>query len=407
MSPFTVLLPLLLPPLYILYTDPSPFLNFIKTPTNIILYVLTPILSHFIPHNLIPKISPYLLKANLSGKDLGKKGTPAFSTPIPEATGLICGTSFIILLSLTASLPHSAPDLLKLTSSLFSIMFMLFLGFTDDVLEWPWRYKLLLPLMASVPLLACYDGSTSVLVPVQARGALEIGAVRGALSALGVGIKGGLLELGGWYSLYMSMLSIFSTNAINIYAGINGLEAGQTVVIAAFVSLHNVIELANNSHDGHLFSLRLSLPLLACSAALLRRNWYPARCFVGDTFCYFAGMTVSVCGIHGHFSKTLLLLMLPQIVNFLYSVPQLFRIVHCPRHRLPRYLGPEKDMMTASEYAPGKANMTLINLALRIFGDMHEESLCQLLLWLQVLSGALGLAVRYGGGSKVFFEEEL
>ncbi|CAN0353898.1 unnamed protein product, partial [Ectocarpus sp. 13 AM-2016] len=63
---------------------------------------------------------------------------------------------------------------------------------------------------------------------------------------------------------------------------------------------------------------------------------YPARAFVGDTYCYFAGMTFAVVGIHGHFSKTLILMFLPQVMNFLLSLPQLFKVLPCPRHRLPR-----------------------------------------------------------------------
>ena len=58
--------------------------------------------------------------------------------------------------------------------------------------------------------------------------------------------------------------------------------------------------------------------------------------FVGDTFTYFSGMTLAVAGILGHFSETLLLFFIPQIINFVYSVPQLFKWVPCPRHRLPR-----------------------------------------------------------------------
>ncbi|CAN0307620.1 unnamed protein product, partial [Scytosiphon promiscuus] len=50
-------------------------------------------------------------------------------------------------------------------SALLSICFMTFLGFTDDVLDLPWRYKLLLPTVATLPLLCAYDGSTSVVVP--------------------------------------------------------------------------------------------------------------------------------------------------------------------------------------------------------------------------------------------------
>ena len=41
-------------------------------------------------------------------------------------------------------------------------------------------------------------------------------------------------------------------------------------------------------------------------------------------------------GILGHYSETLVLFFLPQIANFLYSAPQLFKLVPCPRHRLPR-----------------------------------------------------------------------
>lgn len=44
--------------------------------------------------------------------------------------------------------------------------------------------------------------------------------------------------------------------------------------------------------------------------------------FVGDTFTYFAGMTIAVAGILGHYSETLLLFLLPQIFNFVYSLPQ-------------------------------------------------------------------------------------
>ena len=46
------------------------------------------------------------------------------------------------------------------------------------------------------------------------------------------------------------------------------------------------------------------------------------KVFPGDTFCYFSGMTFAVVAILGHFSKTLLLFLIPQIVNFLYSAPQ-------------------------------------------------------------------------------------
>ena len=59
--------------------------------------------------------------------------------------------------------------------------------------------------------------------------------------------------------------------------------------------------------------------------------------FPGDTLCYLAGMAFAVVGIQAHFSKTLLLFFMPQIFNFVLSCPQLFGLVPCPRHRVPRF----------------------------------------------------------------------
>ena len=56
-----------------------------------------------------------------------------------------------------------------------------------------------------------------------------------------------------------------------------------------------------------------------CFICILR---FPSSVFVGDTFCYFAGMTFGVVAILGHFSKSLLLFFVPQLINFLYSIPQ-------------------------------------------------------------------------------------
>jgi len=39
------------------------------------------------------------------------------------------------------------------------------------------------------------------------------------------------------------MVAVFCTNAINILAGINGLEVGQSIVIASSILIFNFIEL--------------------------------------------------------------------------------------------------------------------------------------------------------------------
>ncbi|POV97580.1 hypothetical protein PSHT_14500 [Puccinia striiformis] len=52
-------------------------------------------------------------------------------------------------------------------------------------------------------------------------------------------------------------------------------------------------------------------------------------------FCYPAGMILATVGILGHFSKSLLLFFIPQIINFVYSIPQLFGFIPISRHRFP------------------------------------------------------------------------
>lgn len=95
------------------------------------------------------------------------------------------------------------------TSALLSISFIVFLGFADDVLDLAWRYKLILPPIASLPVIVAYTGGTSVVLPHFIRPYL-----------------GMTFDVGPLYYIYMSMLATFQSNAINIYAGVNGLEVG-------------------------------------------------------------------------------------------------------------------------------------------------------------------------------------
>ena len=63
-----------------------------------------------------------------------------------------------------------------------------------------------------------------------------------SLSLLMYGFQGVL------YYVYMLMLVIFCTHTINILAGINGIEAGQALVIAISVLLNDLLFLFNNSN---------------------------------------------------------------------------------------------------------------------------------------------------------------
>ncbi|XP_034097482.1 UDP-N-acetylglucosamine--dolichyl-phosphate N-acetylglucosaminephosphotransferase isoform X1 [Drosophila albomicans] len=377
---------------------------------------------------MIPRLRDMFIKANLFGRDLCKKDKPQ----VPESYGVIIGCVFLISMFLFIPIPftfdeNAATDavtggkpltfphdkFVELIAALLSICCMIFLGFADDVLDLRWRHKLLLPTIATLPLLMVYYvnyNSTTVMMPNFARA-----------------LFGTSVNIGIFYYVFMGSLAVFCTNAINILAGINGLEVGQSLIIAGSVLLFNFIELSlGHQVESHQFSIHFMLPFLATSLALWKFNRYPSQVFVGDTYCYFAGMTFAVVGILGHFSKTLLLFFLPQILNFLYSTPQLFHFVPCPRHRLPKY-DQKSDLLHISttefrldelnslgrlmvkvlrtlrlvswqEHADGRIvtnNLTLINFVLVIFGPVHERVATQMLMGFQVLSTLLALFIRY------------
>jgi UDP-N-acetylglucosamine--dolichyl-phosphate N-acetylglucosaminephosphotransferase len=111
--------------------------------------------------------------------------------------------------------------------------------------------------------------------------------------------------VGPLYYLYMSLLSTFSTNSINILAGINGSEVSQAVVIALSVALNDLLYLpwptgfrvplhllgsraevevggvwsagmaygSTELVERHLFSLYFMLPLIGVCLGFLYHNW--------------------------------------------------------------------------------------------------------------------------------------
>jgi UDP-N-acetylglucosamine--dolichyl-phosphate N-acetylglucosaminephosphotransferase len=175
----------------------------------------------------------------LSGKDLGKKGTDRESVDVPEALGLVVGTVYIVCCIFSLYLfEHSQRQQMIYNSALFSVCFMIFLGFVDDTLDLKWRYKLVLPPIASLPLLSAYSGNSALYVPHRFRSwfmtavtsrvpttytLTTLGSFVCTFEWMGVTVDkraaGAIIELGPIFLVFMGLLAVFCTNAINIYAG--------------------------------------------------------------------------------------------------------------------------------------------------------------------------------------------
>ncbi|XP_029399642.1 UDP-N-acetylglucosamine--dolichyl-phosphate N-acetylglucosaminephosphotransferase isoform X2 [Mus pahari] len=351
---------------------------------------------------LIPAFRSHFIAARLCGQDLNKLS----QQQIPESQGVISGAVFLIILfcfipfpflncfveEQCKAFPHH--EFVALIGALLAICCMIFLGFADDVLNLRWRHKLLLPTAASLPLLMVYFtnfGNTTIVVPKPFRWILGLH-----------------LDLGILYYVYMGLLAVFCTNAINILAGINGLEAGQSLVISASIIVFNLVELEGDYREDHVFSLYFMIPFFFTTLGLLYHNWYPSQVFVGDTFCYFAGMTFAVVGILGHFSKTMLLFFMPQTQRKdRQTGDELFQVQDqeplFPGHLYFKGNKVAENLRLVTVHRGESEdgaftecnNMTLINLLLKVLGPTHERNLTLLLLLLQVLSSAATFSIRY------------
>ncbi|KAL6555933.1 hypothetical protein OROGR_005221 [Orobanche gracilis] len=335
---------------------------------SIIINAVLSLAGFFVTVRMIPVVSRYVLKAGISGYDINKKGTPHGNVKVPESLGLAVAPAFVVVVILFQyfNFPADSNRHAGYTTALVCVFFMTMLGFVDDVLDIPWRVKLVLPSIAALPLLMEYAGHTTIVIP------------KPLVPHIGIEI----LDLGWIYKLYMWLLTVFCTNSINIHAGLNGLEVGQTVVIAYAILIHNIMQIGASIDPEykltHVFSIHLVQPLLATSLALFSYNWYPSSVFVGDTYTYFAGMTIAVVGILGHFSETLLIFFLPQLSGY----------IPCPRHRLPRF-DPQTGLLT------GTKDGTLVNFFLRTLGPKSEKSLCIYLLVFQGIACGFCFLLRY------------
>ncbi|CDK24305.1 unnamed protein product [Kuraishia capsulata CBS 1993] len=412
------------------------------------------ILGYIVSNYLIPRAAPVFIRKGLSGKDLSKVGNPVLA----EAIGVIPAITYLFLMFLfipflffkflitetsgggsrdsghtvledVGSLfPHN--KLASYLSSILCLESVILLGLMDDLFDLRWRHKFLIPAVGAIPLLIVYYidfGVTWILVPKFVRQL--------------TGWEQTSIDLGWLYYGYMGALIIFCPNSVNILAGVNGLEVGQTVVLGVLVLLNDLCYLVSPdspAFETHLYSACMLIPFLGVALSLLKWNWFPAKVFVGDTFCYFSGMVFAVVGISSHFSKTLLLFFSMQIVNFVYSSPQLFGLVFCPRHRLPKFNSedgklypsranfkekPLKKWVAAAMLLLERfklvqltkkdgiieesSNLTIINLFLVWFGPMREDQLCSALLFTQFAVGLVCLVLRHTLASLLFGYDNL
>jgi len=266
-------------------------------------------------------VTPYFIKflylAGIVGLDLQKKGKPKLPTSggICVAFGILAGLlSYIGLHTFVSGSEVDAMPLLAVTSSILIVMFV---GLLDDLnvksravktkegydirVGFPQWIKPLLTLPAAIPLMVISAGETSMAIPLIGR-----------------------VHFGIFYPLLLIPIGMVgASNAVNLLAGFNGLEAGMGIVY--FLGL-GIFGLLHGSAESEVLNgAVVFLTAFAALAGFIRYNWYPAKILPGDSLTYLLGSMVAAGVIVGNMERSGILVMLPFIIEFFLKLRIKFR----------------------------------------------------------------------------------
>ncbi|MEB3779976.1 MAG: glycosyl transferase family 4 [Desulfurococcales archaeon] len=212
------------------------------------------------------------------GRDMNKPG----NVMVPEAGGIwaVIGVAFGLLVfeAFYRYIEDEYYNVVELYG-LVAVLFMSgFLGFIDDILGWKKglkpRYRVIFMAPISLPLVVMRAGVSRVDLPLI-----------------------GVVDFGVLYPLLLVPIGIVgASNAFNMIAGYNGLEAGMGALLLVFISIFSYYKELD-------FIFYASIIGIAGILAFLLYNWYPARVFPGNTFTYAFGSYYASLVIIGNFEK--------------------------------------------------------------------------------------------------------
>ncbi len=239
-----------------------------------------------------PKFIRFLEAAGISGRDIQKREKPVIAEMGGPAvlTGFLAGIFFFIWAKVF--LYGEVQNLVELFAGITTILIITIIGMFDDLSSLTrsagkidkfgnlkriglkqWQ-KPLLTLPAAIPLMAIMAGDASITVPL--------------LGQLNVGIL---------YPLLIVPIAIVgASNATNMLAGMNGLEAGLGAVLLGTLGLYGYLH-------GSIAATMIAFTFAAALLGFLRYNKYPAKIMPGDSMTYAIGSAVAVVAVIGNMEK--------------------------------------------------------------------------------------------------------
>jgi len=237
-----------------------------------------------------PETIRILREKGKTGTDVHKPDRPE----VPKGGGIIVlfaiVTALLCVIGFTTLLGGEEVNQ-NLLAGLVSILMAGMIGALDDFLDFRNRTKIILPLVASIPIVALQVGTTTMEIPFI-----------------------GTINLGIVYPLVVvPLMMTFIIDSTNMYAGMNGLEAGLAFVnssaVVVYLSLASAVDQISMSQS-HLDAGLVASAVMGATLAFLFFNRYPARVLTGD---------VGLLAIGAAMASALIMANMDRVAIFLYS----------------------------------------------------------------------------------------
>ena len=302
----------------------------------------------------MPAVIRKMKAAGIVGHDVNKPGRPEVAEM--GGLGILMGVIGALLLAMAMrTFLGYAFNLEEIMAAMLTIVIIALIGIFDDLFDMRKDVKALLPMVASLPLVAlAVAGSTTIALPF-------IGPV----------------DFGMFYIIVLIPLGVtVAPNLTNMLAGFNGMEAGMGCVMFACVA---ILAMANGSTEMGL----ISVAMLGALLAFLRFNAYPARVFIGDIGTLIIGGALAAAVIVGNLESAGAILVIPYLVDFVIKA----------KNRFPRADGKcAKDGKLTPDGGKVKG---LVHLVMKAAGGITEKNLVLFFIASEVLFALLAILL-YG-----------
>jgi UDP-N-acetylglucosamine--dolichyl-phosphate N-acetylglucosaminephosphotransferase len=297
-----------------------------------------------------PLLISFLRSRNIVGVDKHKK-----DVKVPELGGI--GILLVLLTSMLVSVLLKYPVSAELfLYSAVIIIIAAVVGLMDYTLNLIDLQKVFLPLLAGIPFFILQPVGTDIIIPF-----------------FGTIITGVL-----FYYIIVPIAFTGACNAINMLAGLNGLETGNGIIVIGGLTFLSYL-------TGNINGLVLGLASLGALAGFLVFNYYPAKIFPSDVGTFTMGAVIAIIAIITKLEFFAVVMITPQILEFILKLRSNFKAENFGKA--------DGDVLTS----PYTKSYSLTHLFFKE-AKFNEQEIVQKLWVFQAVFVLLAVTLYYWGG---------